>query len=95
MSDMNDARDAADEIIRLTADLAAAKAEVAKLRERLGPRGLVVVEIGEAGHYVAQKVADEIERLRADLAATRAALQYARNLIGPDEIIDAALKGTE
>jgi hypothetical protein len=38
--------------------------EVRMLRERLGPRGLEVVVIDGAGHYVNKKVKAEIERLR-------------------------------
>ncbi|WP_130228895.1 Lar family restriction alleviation protein [Bradyrhizobium sp. Leo121] len=37
-----------------------------KLRERLGPRGLEVIEIGGAGHYVNEKVKAEIVILRHD-----------------------------
>ena len=48
-----------------------AKAEVARLRERIEPRGLVVVEHDNVGHYVSQKVADIITLLRSDLAAAR------------------------
>lgn len=40
-------------------------AEIERLRERLGPHGLVVVTIGEVGHYVNEAVAAEIERLKA------------------------------
>jgi len=53
---------------KLRADLDAANEEVEKLRERLGPHGLVVVDIDKTGHYVSEKVADEITRLRTDLA---------------------------
>lgn len=67
----NDAKD-------IRAELAAANAELVKLRERLGPRGLVVVEIGEAGHYVSVKVAAEIERLRAELAAANERTEQVR-----------------
>lgn len=35
-----------------------------RLRERLGPRGLEVVEIDGAGHYVNEKVKAEIDALR-------------------------------
>lgn len=38
--------------------------EIERLRQRLGPRGLEVVEIDGAGHYVNAKVKAEIERLR-------------------------------
>ncbi|MGY4621994.1 hypothetical protein ACVWZ4_007221 [Bradyrhizobium sp. USDA 4472] len=38
--------------------------EINRLRERLGPRGLEVVDIDGAGHYVNAKVKTEIERLR-------------------------------
>lgn len=38
-----------------------------RLRERLGPRGLEVVEIDGVGHYVNEKVRAEIERLRHTL----------------------------
>jgi len=36
-----------------------------RLLERLGPRGLEVIMISGAGHYVNEKVKAEIERLRA------------------------------
>ena len=39
--------------------------EIERLRERLGPVGLEVVEIDSSGHYVNVKVKAEIERLRA------------------------------
>ena len=39
--------------------------ELRMLRERLGPRGLEVVFIGDVGHYVNEKIKAEIERLRA------------------------------
>jgi phosphopantetheine adenylyltransferase len=38
--------------------------EIERLRERLGPRGLEVVMIDGAGHYVNEKVKAEVERLR-------------------------------
>jgi aspartate/glutamate racemase len=38
--------------------------ENAKLLERLGPRGLEVVIIGNTGHYVSSAVKAEIDRLR-------------------------------
>jgi hypothetical protein len=38
--------------------------EINRLRERLGPRGLEVVMIGERGHYVSAAVKAEIESLR-------------------------------
>ena len=40
--------------------------EIERLRERLGPRGLEVVQIDGAGHYVNVKVKTEIERLQKD-----------------------------
>ena len=40
--------------------------EIERLRERLGPRGLEVVMIDGAGHYVNEKVKAEIERLRTE-----------------------------
>lgn len=48
--------------------------EINRLRERLGPRGLEVVVIDGAGHYVNEKVKAEIERLRKhrDILATAA-----------------------
>ncbi len=45
-------------------ELVALREEVRKLRERLGPRGLEVIFIDGAGHYVNEKVKAEIERLR-------------------------------
>ena len=53
--------------------LDAYKAEIERLRERLGPRGLEVIEINGAGHYVNIKVRDEIERLRSEIACGRTA----------------------
>lgn len=41
--------------------------EIERLRDRLGPRGLEVVEIDGVGHYVNKKVKAEIERLREEL----------------------------
>jgi uncharacterized protein YoxC len=38
-----------------------------KLRQRLGPLGLEVVMIGDAGHYVNEAVKAEIESLRGQL----------------------------
>jgi hypothetical protein len=58
----------AAEIERLTRERDEALAEVARLRERIEPRGLVVVEHDNVGHYVSQKVADIITLLRAHLA---------------------------
>ncbi len=49
-----------------------AEAENERLRERLGPRGLEVVEINGAGHYVNERVKAEIDRLRAALAQIHA-----------------------
>ena len=46
------------------AQAAPERGELEMLRERLGPRGLEVVEIDGAGHYVNEKVKAEIERLR-------------------------------
>ena len=43
--------------------------ENARLKERLGPRGLVVVKIGGTGHYVSEVVATYIARLREALKA--------------------------
>ena len=51
----------------LTVRLEQALAKTKQLRERLGPRGLEVVMIGGAGHYVNEKVKAEIERLRTTL----------------------------
>lgn len=42
-----------------------AESEINRLRERLGPRGLEVIIIDGAGHYVSQKVKAEFDRLRA------------------------------
>ena len=49
--------------------LSALQAENERLKERIGPRGLEVVEIDGAGHYVNFIVLDEIKRLRAKLTA--------------------------
>lgn len=46
-------------------------ADNAKLRERLGPRGLEVVMIGDAGHYVSELVKAEIESLRVQLSTEK------------------------
>jgi len=59
------------------------------LEERLGPRGLEVVMIDGAGHYVNEKIKAEIERLRASPAQTermtnariRSALQAAKDVL--------------
>jgi hypothetical protein len=62
----------ANDIIRRNAECARqlleARAEIKRLRERLGPLGLEVVMINGAGHYVNKKVKAEIERLRAVIA---------------------------
>lgn len=55
-------------------------AENERLRERLGPRGLEVVEINGAGHYVNKKVKAEIERLRAELDLECRRLQTSEDL---------------
>jgi hypothetical protein len=55
------------EIRRLAIECGQAKDEIKRLRERLGPVGLEVVEIDGAGHYVNEKVKAEIERLTAQL----------------------------
>lgn len=39
--------------------------EVERLRERLGPRGLEVVMIGDTGHYVNETIKAEIDGLRS------------------------------
>lgn len=51
--------------IEIQAAIEATGTEIGRLRERLGPRGLEVVMIDGAGHYVNEKVKAEIERLRA------------------------------
>jgi hypothetical protein len=68
--------------------------EIERLRERLGPRGLEVVEINGAGHYVNEKVKDEIERLRKTLNDV---LEEIRNSnIQPETILAArSLVGQE
>lgn len=48
--------------------------ELRMLRERLGPRGLEVVMIDGAGHYVNEKVKAEIERLRDEVEHFRKAV---------------------
>ena len=55
-------RERAVELLALFADM---QNEIDMLRKRLGPRGLQVIEIDGAGHYVNAKVRGEIERLRA------------------------------
>lgn len=52
-------------IVRAVNEHEEVTAEIKRLRERLGPRGLEVVFIDGAGHYVNEKVKAEIERLRA------------------------------
>jgi hypothetical protein len=60
---------AAASTMNQAADMLAAKdAEIERLCERLGPRGLVVVNIGPAGHYVSEAVAAHIERLTRELS---------------------------
>ncbi len=68
--------DIVDRLYRLDADhcgvinaFGEAAREITRLRERLGPVGLEVVEIDGAGHYVNAKVKAEIERLRAEMGA--------------------------
>jgi hypothetical protein len=46
-------------------------AENERLRERLGPRGLEVVMIGDRGHYVNETVKRELESLRLQLATEK------------------------
>jgi hypothetical protein len=62
-------RSAADYMMKLSGVdpiwLREAADEIERLRERLGPRGLEVIMIDGAGHYVNEKVKAEIERLRA------------------------------
>ncbi len=53
-------------VAALRAELAEAKQEIDRLRERLGPMGLVVVEINGSGHYVSEIVADHIALLKAE-----------------------------
>lgn len=55
-------------------DVEDAAREIKRLRDRLGPRGLEVVEIDGAGHYVNEKVKAEIERLREENRHFRAAI---------------------
>lgn len=73
-------------------DYGQALAEIERLRERLGPRGLEVVEIDGAGHYVNGAVKTEIERLR-DLL--RRAVSYGNIEPQLDIEIAAALAVTE
>ena len=42
------------------------QAELERVRERVGQRGLEVVMIGKVGHYVSTAVKEELERVRAD-----------------------------
>jgi hypothetical protein len=55
------------EIDRLRTLNAKLEAEIERLRERLGPRGLVVAMIDGAGHYVNETVAAELDHLRVAL----------------------------
>ena len=48
-------------------DLDDALAEIKRLKDRLGPRGLEVVVINGVGHYANTAVKAEIERLRGVL----------------------------
>ena len=66
--------------------------EIERLRERLGPRGLEVVEIDGVSHYVNEAVKAEIERLR-DLL--RRAVSYGNIEPQLDIEIAAALAVTE
>ena len=54
-----------DEANRYVNELVDVKAELARLRKRVGPRGLEVVMIDGVGHYVSEAVAKELARLRA------------------------------
>jgi hypothetical protein len=67
-----------DEIVVLKADreglhqrVLELLADNTRLRDRLGPLGLEVVMIGDAGHYVNDAVKAEIGRLRNDLTVER------------------------
>jgi hypothetical protein len=62
------AREQAAEIARLEARGAELETENTRLRERLGPHGLVVVMVDGVGHYVNEAVAAEIDRLPARIA---------------------------
>lgn len=44
-------------------------AEIERLRERIGPRGLEVVMIDGTGHYVSEAVAKELTRQAAEIEA--------------------------
>jgi hypothetical protein len=59
---------AAGEIARLEARNAELEAENERLKQRLGPLGLVVITINGTGHYVNEAVAAEIDRLWARIA---------------------------
>lgn len=66
--------------------------EIRRLRERLGPRGLEVVEIDGAGHYVNEKVKAEIARLRSviqniEVEARRYAEMYPQSSDGRNTFI--------
>ena len=54
----------ADVVLRRVEQL---KAENTRLTERLGPRGLEVVMVGDTGHYVNVKIKARIEQLEAAL----------------------------
>lgn len=68
--------------------------ELRMLRERLGPRGLEVVVINGAGHYVNEKVKAEIDRLRDERGRVdrRTKHQQMREAINAVEL---ALNGLE
>ncbi len=53
--------------VKFAARIKALEAENARLTERLGPRGLVVVMIDGRGHYVNEKVAARITELEREL----------------------------
>lgn len=64
--------DSSNTVLKVKADqdvrLADLQAELERVRERVGQRGLEVVMIGKVGHYVSTAVKEELERVRGELA---------------------------
>jgi len=63
-----------------------ARDKIAALYERLGPRGLVVVQIDNSGHYVSEVVANEIAALRNE------AKEYQRAELAAQSMLNLALE---